>query len=98
MPATKPGRLRRKGGRLRSERMVAFNRNPRPQSSESALYLRPFTPKLATRHIHELIQHLNADQSARGQKSFGLFAARIIRSECIDQDIGIEEWLSVHSA
>src|SRR5213592_714575 len=36
MPATKPGRLRRKGGRLRSERMVAFNRNPRPQSSESA--------------------------------------------------------------
>jgi hypothetical protein len=25
------------GGRLRSKRMAAFNRNPRPQSSESAV-------------------------------------------------------------
>jgi hypothetical protein len=37
MPATTPAAFVGTGGRLRSERVTAFNRNPRPQSSESAL-------------------------------------------------------------
>jgi hypothetical protein len=36
MPATTPAALDRNGGRFQSERMAAFNRNPRPQLSESA--------------------------------------------------------------
>jgi len=37
MPATPPAAFVGTGGRLRSERMVAFNRNPWPQSPESAV-------------------------------------------------------------
>ena len=45
---------------------------------EGTVYLTPFPREFAARHIHELIQHLNADHSTCDQQSFRAIATRII--------------------
>lgn len=59
---------------------------------EFATNLRPGPLELAPSDRRELIQDLNAETTAHGQKLECRFRARIALGDCIKQDVGIKEW------
>src|SRR5262249_46651279 len=68
-----------------------------PQRTERALDLWPLKAKFAPCYVNELVKHLDADYAAIAEQLFSYRATRIRRRESVDQNVGVEKRLSVHS-
>jgi nitroreductase len=77
------------GGRLRSERVAAFNRNPWPLSSESAEWGRIYYGSLG---IARSDMAARADQTAKNYTFFGAPVGLIVT---IDRRLEVGSWLDL---